>query len=147
MSKKATTAIFPKLIDIKVAAFPTHTQCIAFEKSVSDRTYSWFPIPYTAATVSDTPLKTPTACNGLVNVLLCSWKVQLLTHAQIAQKRAQRPPRGTSLSLVYVRTAMMIVVIDNSVHETPSNRGPDPPYAGPGEAIGNSFQEISLLSR
>lgn len=33
VSKKATTAIFPKLIDIKVVAFPTHTQCRAFEKS------------------------------------------------------------------------------------------------------------------
>ena len=36
VSKNVTTAIFPKLIDIKVVAFPTHTQNMAFEKSWSD---------------------------------------------------------------------------------------------------------------
>ena len=64
-------------------------------------------------------------------------KGQLLT--QIAQKRAQLPGPGSSLNLVYVRTAMVIVVSDSPVHEIASNIGPDPPYAGPIEAIGNGF--------
>ena len=68
-------------------------------------------------------------------------KAQLLTHAQIAQKRAQLPGPGSSLNLVYVRTAMTIAVGDSSVHEIASNKGPDPPYAGPIEAIGNGFQD------
>ena len=71
-------------------------------------------------------------------------KVQLLTHAQIAQKRAQLPRPGSSLNLVYVRTAMTMVVRDNSVHEIASNTGPDPPYAGPVEAIGNGLQDEQI---
>ena len=73
-------------------------------------------------------------------------KGQLLTHAQIAQKRAQLPRLGSSLNLVYVRTAMTMVVSDSSVHETASNTGPDPPYAGPVEAIGNGFQDEQINS-
>ena len=41
---------------------------------------------------------------------------------------------------------MVIVVSDSSVHETASNAGPNPPYAGPVEAIGNGFQDERINS-